>query len=320
MSAMAATGAALRLRLLFRMLRVGELIALAALLSWSSSRAPSAAAAALRVAGSLLFSPRFVFVLGNAIVLLLLALSRRERGDHPAPATSSGAGIDQSSQAPAVLAAGSFASFASPTTPTPTPTQASEAPVAMAMATVPEEEEEVVKPVVSVTTHAASKARAPRRTRSEKMGRRGELSRRSASPEPVPLMRRSESDNGRRRRSSVTARDVGVARGWAGTDDAEEFRRTVEAFIAKQTRFRREEESMAGTLVVVDILAGKLLSCVRLSHCLYVSSLAAGWCRHPVGVGRPPHPPRGTTYVQRSFTYGSRDASTVCIFNTADAV
>ncbi|XBH70925.1 hypothetical protein VPH35_098478 [Triticum aestivum] len=82
-------------------------------------------------------------------------------------------------------------------TPTPTPTQASEAPVAvlpamaMSMATVPEEE---VKPVVSVTTRAAgavSKARAPRRTRSEKMGRRGELSRRSASPEPLLLMRSS---------------------------------------------------------------------------------------------------------------------------------
>ncbi|KAF6997832.1 hypothetical protein CFC21_014006 [Triticum aestivum] len=255
MSAMAATGAALRLRLLFRMLRVGELIALAALLSWSSSRAPSVAAAAMRVAGSLLFSPRFVFVLGNAIVLLLLALSRRERVE-PSPASSSssvvGAGVEQS-QTPAV----SFDSFAVPATPTPMPTQASEAPVVAlpAMATVPEEEEEVVKPVVSVTTRAVSKARAPRRTRSEKMGRRGELSRRSASPEPLPLMRRSESDNGRRRRSSVTARDVadvGVARGWAGTDDAEEFRRTVEAFIAKQTRFRREEESMAGTLVVVE--------------------------------------------------------------------
>ncbi|XP_037473698.1 uncharacterized protein LOC119349713 [Triticum dicoccoides] len=256
MSAMAATGAALRLRLLFRMLRVGELIALAALLSWSSSRAPSVAAAAMRVAGSLLFSPRFVFVLGNAIVLLLLALSRRERVE-PSPASSSaGVGVEQS-QAPAA----SFASFAAPTAPTPTPmpTQASEAAVvalpAMAMATVPEEEEEVVKPVVSVTTRAVSKARAPRRTRSEKMGRRGELSRRSASPEPLPLMRRSESDNGRRRRSSVTARDVaevGVARGWAGSDDAEEFRRTVEAFIAKQTRFRREEESMAGTLVLVE--------------------------------------------------------------------
>ncbi|XP_048551221.1 uncharacterized protein LOC125530840 [Triticum urartu] len=265
MSAMAATGAALRLRLLFRMLRVGELIAVAALLSWSSSRAPSVAAAAMRVAGSLLFSPRFVFVLGNAIVLLLLALSRRERVE-PSPASSAaassaGAGVEQG-QTPAA----SFASFAVQTTPTPTPmpTQASEAPVvvmpamAMAMATVPEEEEEVVKPVVSVTTRAAaavSKARAPRRTRSEKMGRRGELSRRSASPEPLPLMRRSESDNGRRRRSSVTARDVaevGVARGWAGTDDAEEFRRTVEAFIAKQTRFRREEESMAGTLVLVE--------------------------------------------------------------------
>ncbi|KAM3300478.1 hypothetical protein ACQJBY_041477 [Aegilops geniculata] len=263
MSAMAATGAALRLRLLFRMLRVGELIALAAFLSWSSSRAPSVAAAAMRVAGSLLFSPRFVFVLGNAIVLLLLALSRRERVE-PSPASNSaassaGAGVEQS-QTPVA----SFASFAAPTAPAPMPmpTQASEAaavvptmPMAMAMATVPEEEEEVVKPVVSVTTRAVSKARAPRRTRSEKMGRRDELSRRSASPEPLPLMRRSESDNGRRRRSSVTARDVaevGVARGWAGTDDAEEFRRTVEAFIAKQTRFRREEESMAGTLVVVE--------------------------------------------------------------------
>lgn len=66
--------------------------------------------------------------------------------------------------------------------------------------------------------------------------------RRAASPPPE--LRRSESENGRgRRRSSATARDA-----W-GPDDADEFRRTVEAFIAKQTRFHREESmSMAVTV------------------------------------------------------------------------
>jgi hypothetical protein len=265
MSAMAATGAALRLHLVFRMLRVGELLALAALLSWSSSRAPSAAAAAVRVAGSLLFSPRFVFVLGNAIVLLLLALSRRERD--PSPASSSAtnhhhhpaAATGLSPEAPAV---GSFSSFAAPTMPTPESESpeavASEAaepvvvlpsmPMPMPMATVFEEE---VKPAAAAEAArvVVSKARAPRRSRSEKMSPmspRG--SRRAASPEQ-PLMRRSESDNGRRRRSSASARDVA---GWSGTEDAVEFQRKVEAFIAKQTRFRREEEWMAGALVVVE--------------------------------------------------------------------
>uniref|UniRef100_A0A0D3GB99 Uncharacterized protein n=1 Tax=Oryza barthii TaxID=65489 RepID=A0A0D3GB99_9ORYZ len=104
---MAAAGAALRLRLLYRMLRVGELLALVVFLSWSSSRVPAAAAAVVRLAGSLLLNAR--------------------------------------------------------------------------------------------------------------------------------------------RRSSVTARDAEVC--W-GADDAEEFRRTVEAFIAKQTRFHREE-SMTMTMSIV---------------------------------------------------------------------
>ncbi|CAM0953566.1 unnamed protein product [Alopecurus aequalis] len=260
MSAMAATGAALRLRLLFRMLRVGELLALAALLSWSSSRAPSAAAAAVRVAGSLLFSPRFVFVLGNAIVLLLLALSRRERDPSPASSATNHHPAAAAVLTPEAPAAASFSSFAAaPTMPTPTPESEAPEPVeveaapvviphAMPMATVYEEE---VKPAMEAARGIVSKARAPRRSRSEKMSPRGVSgSRRAASPEhQTSLMRRSESDNGRRRRSSATARDVA---GWAGTEDAEEFRRTVEAFIAKQTRFRREEECMAGTLVVVE--------------------------------------------------------------------
>uniref|UniRef100_A0ACD5T6W0 Uncharacterized protein n=1 Tax=Avena sativa TaxID=4498 RepID=A0ACD5T6W0_AVESA len=257
MSGMASTGAALRLRLLFRMLRVGELLALLALLSWSSSRAPSAAAAAVRVAGSLLFSPRFVFVLGNAIVLLLLALSRRER--HPPSPASSGTNHTATGAssvgvaADKIPAAASFPSYAAPTMPTPeieAPAAVLLEPVvalpAVPMATVFEEQ---VKPSAAARVANVSKARAPRRSRSEKMSPRG--SRRALSPEQlVPAMRRSESDNGRRRRSSATARDVA---GWApGTEDAEEFRRTVEAFIARQTRFRREEECMAGALVVVE--------------------------------------------------------------------
>ncbi|XP_047093099.1 uncharacterized protein LOC124705417 [Lolium rigidum] len=264
MSAMAATGAALRLRLLFRMLRVGELLALLALLSWSSSRAPSAAAAAAaaRVAGSLLFSPRFVFVLGNAIVLLLLALSRRERerdpspasSNHPATGTSTAGVAVEVEPIPAAPAANSFPSYVTPKLPTPV----LEVLPCREMATVLEEE---VKPSAASATAAVptaravvSKARAPRRSRSEKMSPRGMSgSRRVASPEHqllMPLMRRSESDNGRRRRSSASARDVA---GWApGTEDAEEFQRRVEAFIARQTRFRREEECMVGALVVVE--------------------------------------------------------------------
>ncbi|KAM0865414.1 hypothetical protein ACQ4PT_043289 [Festuca glaucescens] len=259
---MAATGAALRLRLLFRMLRVGELLALLALLSWSSSRAPSAAAAAVRVAGSLLFSPRFVFVLGNAIVLLLLALSRREREPSPVSSATNHHSAAAAAPTPEAPAVGSFSSFADPTTPSPTresetsvAVEAAAAPVvrpAMPMSTVFEEEVKAAAASVSAARVVLSKARAPRRSRSEKMIPRGVGSRRAASPEQqlMPLMRRSESDNGRRRRSSASARDVA---GWApGTEDAEEFQRKVEAFIAKQTRFRREEECMAGALVVVE--------------------------------------------------------------------
>jgi hypothetical protein len=144
------------------------------------------------------------------------------------------------------------------------PTPEREAPAAVVATSAPEVvpcrematvfEEEVKPAAASAAARVVlSKARAPRRSRSEKMSPRGVGSRRAASPEQqlMPLMRRSESDNGRRRRSSASARDVAAA--WApGTDDAAEFQRKVEAFIAKQTRFRREEECMAGVLVAVE--------------------------------------------------------------------
>ena len=215
-----------------------------------------------------------MFVLGNAIVLLLLALSRRERDPSP---VSSAANHHHHPTAAALTpvappAAASFSSFATaPAMPTLTPHSVAPAAVAAEaaapvvlhsreMTTVFEEEvkpavgafQEEVRPAVAASRGVVvvSKARAPRRSRSEKMSSRSGVvgSRRAASPEQA-VMRRSESDNGRRRRSSASARDVS---GWAGTEDAEEFRRTVEAFIAKQTRFRREEECMAGALVVVE--------------------------------------------------------------------
>ena len=70
------------------------------------------------------------------------------------------------------------------------------------------------------------------------MGPRVLQLRRAASPPPTPELRRSESENGRRR-SSVSARDARAC-GW-GADDADEFRRTVEAFIDKHKRFHRQE-------------------------------------------------------------------------------
>ena len=257
---MAAAGAALRLRLLYRMLRVGELLALVAFLSWSSSRVPSAAAAVLRLAGSLLLNARFVFVLGNAIVLLLFALSRHDLSVSSNQQTSTANATAANPPPPQAAPAAASATFPSFATPSPTPsstlleeaasfgTPAAPAPAAMeapeavvAAAATPAAPEPARAGAAfedKPAARASRLARAPRRSRSEKMGPR--LARRAASPE----LRRSESENGRRRRSSVTARDAQAC--W-GMDDADEFRRTVEAFIAKQTRFHREESlTMSG--------------------------------------------------------------------------
>jgi len=276
---MAAAGAALRLRLLYRMLRVGELLALVAFLSWSSSRVPSAAAAVLRLAGSLLLNARFVFVLGNAIVLLLFALSRHDLSVSsnqqtstanataanppppqaaPAAASASFPSFATQSPTPSSTLLEEAASFGTPAAPAPAAMEAPEAVVAAAATPAAPEPARAGAAFEDKPAARASRlARAPRRSRSEKMGPR--LARRAASPE----LRRSESENGRRRRSSVTARDAQAC--W-GMDDADEFRRTVEAFIAKQTRFHREESltmvgagahcgdapAFAGALAVVE--------------------------------------------------------------------
>ncbi|CAD6332712.1 unnamed protein product [Miscanthus lutarioriparius] len=76
-------------------------------------------------------------------------------------------------------------------------------------------------------------ARAPRRSRSEKMGPRVLQLRRAASPPPTPELRRSESENGRRR-SSVSARDARAC-GWGG------------ARTSSGARWRRSSTSTSGS-------------------------------------------------------------------------
>uniref|UniRef100_A0A0D9V394 DUF4408 domain-containing protein n=1 Tax=Leersia perrieri TaxID=77586 RepID=A0A0D9V394_9ORYZ len=205
------------LRLAWRVVRAAEALALAVLLYRCLPLLPVAAGAAssvIRLAASLLLRPFSVFLLTNAIVVLLLALSRRDhvpdcsscRSDH----------VDVRDQ---------LLSFAGPL---PAITEAASLP--------PEEEDGAVfedKQAVHVTPARAP----PRRSRSEKVGR-GRRRARAASPE----LRRSESERFRRRRSlsSASPADWGVEHG--DEEEGEEFRRAVEAFIAKQqTRFHREE-------------------------------------------------------------------------------
>jgi hypothetical protein len=203
------SSAAARLRLAWRVVRAAELLALAFLVSRSFPRLPCAAAAAssaLRVAASVLLHPRSVFLIANAIVLLLFVFSRRD------PPSSPSSSQDDAHD--------HFLSFAGPPLLLPSATDAP----APASAVFED------KQAVHVTTTVRA---APRRSRSEKIGG-GKT--RAGSPD----MRRSESENGRRRRRSTSS--AVVPEEWGAEEEDEEFRRAVEAFIAKQqTRFHREE-------------------------------------------------------------------------------
>ncbi|KAL5221165.1 hypothetical protein ABZP36_025878 [Zizania latifolia] len=203
--------AAARLRVAWRVVRVAEVSALAVLLSRSLPLLPVAAGAAssvLRLVASLLLHPYSIFVIANGIVVLLLVLSRRD---------VSSSGEDD--------AHGEFLSFASAAAPLAQLPPITEAP--------PPPEEGAVfedKQAVHVTS------RAPRRSRSEKVGRGRRT--RAASPE----LRRSESERARRRRSLSSASPGDWRVVHDEEEEDEEFRKAVESFIAKQqTRFHREE-------------------------------------------------------------------------------
>ncbi|CAL9075655.1 unnamed protein product [Musa textilis] len=183
-----------RIRHVQTLLRCLEALSAFCLLSWSTSRLPAAArlsAGLLRRVAPVLLGARFVFLLGNAIIIALFAMSGRHPGS-AAPSASGGEIHDQ------------FLAYESR----------------------------------GIRSHAPGKEKAPRawrRSRSERMERR--------RGHRVPELRRSKSE--------VSCQEVAVA----ATEkeekeereaDAEEFRRTIEAFIAEQLRrFHREESTAA---------------------------------------------------------------------------
>jgi hypothetical protein len=221
-SSMAADAAPLRVA--WRVVRAAEVLVLVVLLSWSFARLPCAAAVAssvLRVAATVILYPRSVFVLVNAIVVLLIVLSRCDTASSPPPARSlpSPDSRDEQHQ---------FLRFSAAPLLLP--------PIVETPALRRKEVEEAVfedKQAVHVTV----RAQPPRRTRSETAGTVGGGRRLVASPE----LRRAESENWRRRRLVSAA----APEEW-GAEDKEEFRRAVESFIAnQQTRFHREESLVA---------------------------------------------------------------------------
>ncbi|XP_010926172.1 uncharacterized protein [Elaeis guineensis] len=199
-----------RLQKIAKLFRLLEVIAALLLLSWSSVRLPAAARLSgdfLRRLAAVLLSPRFVFLLGNTIILVLFAKSR-----HLSSSTD-GVGGDIHDQ---FLETRGRIDFPPP----PPPTLAAQ--------------EEVVFEDKTV----CMEIRACRRSRSEKIDRRrkspelrragSDVGPKGAKPPPPPPEAPAAAENERKMSS----------------DDDEEFRHMIEAFIAKQTRFHREE-SMA---------------------------------------------------------------------------
>ncbi|KAG6526897.1 uncharacterized protein LOC122040429 [Zingiber officinale] len=180
-----------RLRQIGTLLRYLEAAAaVLLLLSWSSARVPDAArlsADFLRHLVAVILSPRFVFLLGNAIVVLLLAESHRHS---PSSSTSSSAGDMIYREFVESRAGGHLPRSLAPSSP-----------------------EEVIYEDKEVCIE-------------------------------MPALRRSRSARMRRRRGATKGTDLTTEPDEAAQEeeDEEEFRRAVEAFIAKQTRFLREEE------------------------------------------------------------------------------
>ncbi|XP_074572260.1 uncharacterized protein LOC141828701 [Curcuma longa] len=208
------------LRQIGMLLRFFEAASAVLLLSWSYARAPAAArlsADFFRRLTAVLLSPRFVFLIGNAIVLLLFSKSHRRYSSH----SSSASAADMIYQE-FLESRGSGGHLPCSQAPSP-----------------PEE-------VIYDDKEVCIETPAYQRSRSERMRRR-----RGARPG----LRRAATDLGmvKRTKSVQEYEDEKAAEAEA---EAEEFRRVVEAFIAKQTRFLREEECSAAVLPSLSSSAG----------------------------------------------------------------
>ncbi|KAM0945935.1 hypothetical protein DsansV1_C09g0089451 [Dioscorea sansibarensis] len=176
-----------RIRTIGRTIRSLEVCAAMMIILWTSPRLPNAVRVSgevLRAAATALLSPRYVFLLGNAIVLVLFVKSGNISGSPPPSSDPYDEFLETR---------GARAVDASP---------------AVAQEAACEEKKVVVET-----------KREYRRTKSERMEKGQE----------EPELRRSKTE---------------VRRKAEGEEDAEEFRRTIEEFIAKQRKFNLEE-SMA---------------------------------------------------------------------------
>ncbi|KAG1342814.1 hypothetical protein COCNU_05G010430 [Cocos nucifera] len=194
-----------RLQEMKRLFRCVEALAAVLLLSWYSARLPTAVGLScdlLRRLAALLLSPRFVFLLGNAIVLILFARSGHSSPPPAVDSLSAGAGdiydefVDRRRR----------------------------------MMQYPAAE------VVCEDKKVCVEGPACRRSRSERL---------ELGPS-APELRRSVTEVD----SSDQKQPV------ASEEDAEEFRRTVEAFIAKQLRFHRQESVSTSMSMTVASSAG----------------------------------------------------------------
>ncbi|CAL9193502.1 uncharacterized protein LOC135613648 [Musa acuminata AAA Group] len=209
-----------RLQKIGTLLRYLEAVAGLLLFSWLSARLPAAArlsADFLRRLAAVLLSPRFVFLLGNAIVLLLFAKSGHLS---PSPSSSSATTTSSASSSSSSSSAGVgdlFDEFLE------------SRGLRFSFSLPPPQEEEVV---VYEDKAVCVESRAFRKSRSQRMERRRG---------PPPELRRAETVVAGRKRDMFPPTTTEASEEEVQAEDAEEFRRAVEAFIAKQTRFHREE-------------------------------------------------------------------------------
>ncbi|KAK9129820.1 hypothetical protein Sjap_010307 [Stephania japonica] len=213
-----------RLRKIANVFRMFEVSLALVFFLWFSARAPIAFQASgkyLRCLGDVVVSPRFVFLLGNAIILTLFVKSGQLSGQ-----TSSVCGSLYDDFV--------TKSEIRPESPAPAPS------------TEPEEESVVFQDKQTIREEASA-ADLPRdariqRTKSEKMIKRDR--------KPERVLRRSETEKcGQVERSGYGVEMSASANASACAypeDDmsSEEFQRTIDEFIAKQVRFHRQE-SMA---------------------------------------------------------------------------
>ncbi|GAB2227379.1 hypothetical protein Droror1_Dr00009198 [Drosera rotundifolia] len=218
------SGGVRRIATLFRLL---ELILVLAFLSWLSLRLPFAfqiSAHFLRGLGSVVVSPLFVFALGNAIVITLVAKSGQlTNNNYSEPSNAS--------HSESVLASLGAESNSNPKS----------AVEAVEEEVVFEDKEMISREIVAVREDFASEAVESRllRSQSETL-----VVKKTMSPEIVAveeekrMLRRSETDVSK---AAAAAKEESESAVEEEEMSSEEFRRIIEAFIAKQKRFRREE-------------------------------------------------------------------------------